>query len=227
VRQISRFTYLWFTHDTWHSYVLIDSLIDWFIDWLTDWLTDGRTDRPTDRPTDVASTCTYERYNRVVCDWQLVRIAKVLGTDELFEYIDKYQIDLDPRFNDILGRYVNVTAVYHRHKHAHTHWCNGLTGFLLHSLSPLITIIIILTGQAKKPHIPSDTIPSALLFLRCPICRVPSVSINVHRLTQFASSLHSTCPNHCNVILLVDNLTGSSPDNFLSSVFFFCLSTSV
>lgn len=35
---------------------------------------------------------------------QLVRIAKVLGTEELFEYIDKYQIDLDPRFNDILGR---------------------------------------------------------------------------------------------------------------------------
>ena len=35
-----------------------------------------------------------------------MRIAKVLGTDELFEYIDKYQIDLDPRFNDILGRYV-------------------------------------------------------------------------------------------------------------------------
>ena len=39
------------------------------------------------------------------CLTQLVRIAKVLGTDELFEYIDKYQIDLDPRFNDILGRY--------------------------------------------------------------------------------------------------------------------------
>jgi len=38
--------------------------------------------------------------------WQLVRIAKVLGTEELFEYIDKYQIDLDPRFNDILGRYL-------------------------------------------------------------------------------------------------------------------------
>jgi len=35
---------------------------------------------------------------------QLVRIAKVLGTEELFEYIDKYQMDLDPRFNDILGR---------------------------------------------------------------------------------------------------------------------------
>ena len=35
---------------------------------------------------------------------QLVRIAKVLGTDELFEYIEKYHIELDPRFNDILGR---------------------------------------------------------------------------------------------------------------------------
>jgi len=39
-----------------------------------------------------------------VFDWQLVRIAKVLGTDELFEYINKFQIDLDPRFNGILGR---------------------------------------------------------------------------------------------------------------------------
>lgn len=37
---------------------------------------------------------------------QLVRIAKVLGTDELYEYIEKYQIELDPRFNDILGRFV-------------------------------------------------------------------------------------------------------------------------
>ncbi|PIK47061.1 hypothetical protein BSL78_16085, partial [Apostichopus japonicus] len=34
---------------------------------------------------------------------QLVRIAKVLGTEELYEYLDKYQIELDPRFNDILG----------------------------------------------------------------------------------------------------------------------------
>ncbi len=35
---------------------------------------------------------------------QLVRIAKVLGTEELYEYIDKFQIELDPKFNDILGR---------------------------------------------------------------------------------------------------------------------------
>jgi casein kinase II subunit alpha len=37
---------------------------------------------------------------------QLVRIGKVLGTEELYEYLDKYQIELDPRFNDILGRCV-------------------------------------------------------------------------------------------------------------------------
>lgn len=36
---------------------------------------------------------------------QLIRIAKVLGTDELFEYIDKYQIEMDSRFSDILGRH--------------------------------------------------------------------------------------------------------------------------
>lgn len=36
--------------------------------------------------------------------FQLVRIAKVLGTEDLYDYIDKYNIELDPRFNDILGR---------------------------------------------------------------------------------------------------------------------------
>ena len=36
-----------------------------------------------------------------------MRIAKVLGTEELYEYLDKYQIELDPRFSDILGRQVS------------------------------------------------------------------------------------------------------------------------
>lgn len=36
---------------------------------------------------------------------QLVRIAKVMGTDDLHDYMDKYNIELDPRFNDILGRH--------------------------------------------------------------------------------------------------------------------------
>ncbi|RKP13876.1 hypothetical protein BJ684DRAFT_9448 [Piptocephalis cylindrospora] len=36
---------------------------------------------------------------------QLVRIARVLGTDALFQYVEKYEIDLDPQYDDILGRY--------------------------------------------------------------------------------------------------------------------------
>ncbi|CAO1425716.1 unnamed protein product [Diamesa hyperborea] len=36
---------------------------------------------------------------------QLVRIAKVLGTEELYAYLDKFNIELDPRFNDILSRH--------------------------------------------------------------------------------------------------------------------------
>uniref|UniRef100_H3A271 non-specific serine/threonine protein kinase n=1 Tax=Latimeria chalumnae TaxID=7897 RepID=H3A271_LATCH len=44
-------------------------------------------------------------HNRCVFSPQLVRIAKVLGTEDLYDYIDKYNIELDPRFNDILGRH--------------------------------------------------------------------------------------------------------------------------
>lgn len=36
---------------------------------------------------------------------QLVKIARVLGTDGLFNYLDKYNLELDPHFDDILGRH--------------------------------------------------------------------------------------------------------------------------
>ncbi|KAL3895608.1 MAG: hypothetical protein SGCHY_004599 [Lobulomycetales sp.] len=36
---------------------------------------------------------------------QLVRIARVLGTDALFAYLAKYDIELDSVFDDLLGRY--------------------------------------------------------------------------------------------------------------------------
>jgi len=36
---------------------------------------------------------------------QLVKIAKVLGTDELFAYLDKYDLELDPHFDGLLGRH--------------------------------------------------------------------------------------------------------------------------
>jgi len=36
---------------------------------------------------------------------QLVKIAKILGTDELFAYLDKYGIVLDPHFLTLIGRH--------------------------------------------------------------------------------------------------------------------------
>jgi len=36
---------------------------------------------------------------------QLVRIAKVLGTDNLYAYLNKYNLELDPHFDDILERF--------------------------------------------------------------------------------------------------------------------------
>lgn len=52
---------------------------------------------------------------------QLVRIAKVLGTDELYAYLDKYQIVLDPRFNDILGRHSRKRWERFMHRFTHRH----------------------------------------------------------------------------------------------------------
>jgi serine/threonine protein kinase len=39
---------------------------------------------------------------------QLVKIAKVLGTEELFEYLDKYDLELDPSYDGIIGRYPSI-----------------------------------------------------------------------------------------------------------------------
>ena len=36
---------------------------------------------------------------------QLVKIAKVLGTEELFHYLDTYDLELDLHFDGILGRH--------------------------------------------------------------------------------------------------------------------------
>jgi casein kinase II subunit alpha len=38
----------------------------------------------------------------------LVVIAKVLGTDDLFSYLDKYDIELDAHFDDLLERLLEL-----------------------------------------------------------------------------------------------------------------------
>ena len=35
---------------------------------------------------------------------QLVKIAKVLGTEDLYKYIDKYELKLDKQYNGLLGK---------------------------------------------------------------------------------------------------------------------------
>ena len=37
--------------------------------------------------------------------YQLVKIAKVLGTQELYEYLEKYELELDAQFDNLLGRH--------------------------------------------------------------------------------------------------------------------------
>jgi casein kinase II subunit alpha len=32
-----------------------------------------------------------------------VKIAKILGTDDLFNYVEKYNVTLDSHYDDILG----------------------------------------------------------------------------------------------------------------------------
>lgn len=36
---------------------------------------------------------------------QLEKITRVLGTDELFEYLEKYHVDLDQNYEGVLGRH--------------------------------------------------------------------------------------------------------------------------
>jgi casein kinase II subunit alpha len=55
---------------------------------------------------------------------QLVKIAKVLGTDELFDYLDKYNLELDPHFDGILGR------------HTRKAWTKFITSENQHLVSP-------------------------------------------------------------------------------------------
>lgn len=64
-------------------------------------------------PTRNDTLAHFGHWQRVWCVWcplQLVRIAKVLGTDELFGYLRKYHIELDPRFKDLLGQWVHFPS---------------------------------------------------------------------------------------------------------------------
>ena len=48
---------------------------------------------------------------------QLVRIAKVLGTDELYAYLDKYGLVIDAHFQSLIGRYVDSLLSHPLYSH--------------------------------------------------------------------------------------------------------------
>lgn len=41
-----------------------------------------------------------------------MKISKVLGTDDLYAYLDKYDIELDAQYDDILSRFVYLFSLY-------------------------------------------------------------------------------------------------------------------
>merc|ERR1711972_434399 len=61
---------------------------------------------------------------------QLVKIARVLGTDQLFAYPDKYNLELDPHFDDILGR------------HSRKAWVKFVTAENQHLMTPEVIDLI-------------------------------------------------------------------------------------
>lgn len=70
-----------------------------------------------------------------------MKIAKVLGSEELYEYIDKYKIDLDPRFSSILGRSViehlnQQSLTFHTHRHSRKRWERFVHGDNQHLVTP-------------------------------------------------------------------------------------------
>ncbi|KAG8143823.1 putative Casein kinase II subunit alpha'-like protein [Naja naja] len=66
---------------------------------------------------------------------QLVRIAKVLGTDELYGYLKKYHIELDPHFNDILG-HCDPWLLPSAFRHSRKRWENFIHSENRHLVSP-------------------------------------------------------------------------------------------
>ena len=60
---------------------------------------------------------------------QLVKIAKVLGTDDLQKYLDKYELELDSHFEGMLGRHTRKSThtdlpchcTFPPNTHTHTH----------------------------------------------------------------------------------------------------------
>lgn len=82
---------------------------------------------------------------------QLVKIAKVLGTEELFHYLDTYDLELDPHFDGILGRHSKKPwqkFVTNDNQHLVSEEAIDFVSKLLRYVIPIISWILL----SKKSH---------------------------------------------------------------------------
>ena len=82
---------------------------------------------------------------------QLVKIAKVLGTEELFHYLDTYDLELDPHFDGILGRHSKKPwqkFVTNDNQHLVSEEAIDFVSKLLRYVIPMISWILL----SKKSH---------------------------------------------------------------------------
>uniref|UniRef100_A0A8B9F8E3 non-specific serine/threonine protein kinase n=1 Tax=Amazona collaria TaxID=241587 RepID=A0A8B9F8E3_9PSIT len=112
---------------------------------------------------------------------QLVRIAKVLGTDELYGYLKKYHIELDPHFNDILGQ------------HSRKRWENFIHSENRHLVSP--EVLDLLDKLLRYDHQQRLTAKEAMehpYFCECGEAGMERGDLSVEQIPAPCSSLGSS-----------------------------------
>uniref|UniRef100_A0A8B9F8F1 Protein kinase domain-containing protein n=1 Tax=Amazona collaria TaxID=241587 RepID=A0A8B9F8F1_9PSIT len=123
----------------------------------------------------------YFKGPELLVDYQLVRIAKVLGTDELYGYLKKYHIELDPHFNDILGQ------------HSRKRWENFIHSENRHLVSP--EVLDLLDKLLRYDHQQRLTAKEAMehpYFCECGEAGMERGDLSVEQIPAPCSSLGSS-----------------------------------
>jgi casein kinase II subunit alpha len=87
---------------------------------------------------------------------QLVKIAKVLGTDELYAYLDKYGLSIDAHYQSLVGKYVLFVAVLLQPLHFENSFSNAFY-YVRHARKPWKKFI-----SSENKHL---AVPEAVDFL--------------------------------------------------------------
>ena len=83
---------------------------------------------------------------------QLVKIAKVLGTDDLYRYLEKYELELDPHLESLVGTYVRSVCGMLSSCCVQQAVLCSLLGLCSHARKPLHKFITPETAALAKPE---------------------------------------------------------------------------